>query len=67
MQRGEETWQVQWTGDQGCSDLPVGDLQSHPPELQAHKKEDGSKEMGEVGSAGRWDEDSGQRELIDDD
>ena len=32
--------------------------------LQAQMEEDGSKEIGEVGSAGRWDKDFGQRELM---
>ena len=32
--------------------------------LQAQMEKDGSKEIGEVGSARRWDKDCGQRELM---
>ena len=32
--------------------------------LQAQMEEDGSKEIGEVGSTGRWDQGCGQRELM---
>ena len=33
-------------------------------ELQAQMEENGSKEIGELGSAGRWDKACGQRELM---